>query len=579
MRHTLALMIGAAMPLLAGAQVPPTPPRAPSAPRVAPEPRPPREPREPRFDFDFDFNFDPRFDIKIDKEAIRQSIEAARDAEREMRLHSREIERAAELATRLDVDRMRLDADRMKLDLERNLKFDTKFDFKFDAMELKHGIELGLNPGGRDKLLNARPRPSWNEEDPADSLYRVAREALNRGEWRRAAQLFNDVAKKFPRSTYVAYSTYWEAFCRYRSGASEDLRAALKILDDGRNQFVGMRGNDEMDVQALRTRVLAALAARGDEKAAEELRREANTSTGCDRDEMSVRAEALSALGQMDAATALPIVKKVLARRDECSTELRRRALYVAGRQQSPEVATIMLDVAKNDPDQSIRGEAMRWLPRVAGDNAVPQLEEILRTSTDEAQQRMAISALNSIDTERARRAVRAIIERNDAAERVRYEAIGNFLRERDGRQPTPEEQTYIRNMYNKLESAKLREAVLISVSRVETPENKQFLLAIVNNQNENSSLRTAALQRLGRMGLVTAAEIAKVYDVADTRSLREQILNALSQRKEDEAVLKMIEIGKKDTDPQIRRYAIMHLGRSTNPIAIQFMKDMWNQP
>jgi hypothetical protein len=77
----------------------------------------------------------------------------------------------------------------------------------------------------------------------------------------------------------------------------------------------------------------------------------------------------------------------------------------------------------------------------------------------------------------------------------------------------------------------------------------------------------------------VTAQEIAKVYDVADTRSLREQIINALAQRKEDEAVVKMIEIGKKDTDPQIRRYAIMHLGRSNNPIAIQFMKDMWNQP
>jgi HEAT repeat protein len=471
------------------------------------------------------------------------------------------------------VERMKLDAERMRLDAKEMAK---DFSYNFN-------VDFNIGGPNSDTFLNAKPRPAWQSEDPADSLYRAAREALNRGEWRRAAQMFNDVVKKHPRSTYVVSSSYWEAFCRYRSGTTDDLRAALKILDDGRTQFASLRNSDHgvssNDYQGLRTRVQSALAARGDARAAEELRREANQGTSCDREEMSVRAEALRALGQMDPATALPVVRKVLARRDECSTELRRQALYVAGRQQSPEVAGIMLDVARNDPDNSIRGEAMRWLPRVAGDNAVPQLEEILRTSTDESQQRMAISALNSIDSERARRAVRAIIERGDASERVRYEAIGNFLRERDGRPPSAEEQAYIRGMYSKFESARLREAVVVSVSRVETPENKQFLLGLVNNQNETSSLRTSALQRLGRMSIVTALEIARLYDVADTRSLREQILNSLSQRKEDEAVTKMIDIGKKDTDPQIRRYAIMLLGRSSNPIAQQFLKDMWNQP
>jgi HEAT repeat protein len=566
MRHTLALFIGAAMPLLAGAQVPPAPARPAPAPRVAPEPRPPREPREPRPAreprFDFDFNFDHNF--HIDVEQIRhQALEAAHEARVQIELHRPEMERARELA-RVDIERMKFDAERMR----------------FDAMELTKGFDLNVGPARGDRFLNMRPRAGWNSEDPADSLYRVAREAFNRGEYRRAAQLFNDVVKKYPRSEYAVQSAYYEAFSRYRSGTTEDLRAALKTLDDGRAQFASLRTNGgDADVQALRTRVLGALASRGDERAAQELRNAAGQSSGCDKEEMSVRAEALSALGQMDAATALPVVRRVLARRDECTVELRRRALYVAGRQQSPEVATIMLDVARNDPDNSIRGEAMRWLPRVAGDNAVPQLEEILRTSTDESQQRMAISALNSIDSERARRAVRAIIERNDASERVRYEAISNFLRERDGRQPTPDEQNYIRGMYGKLESARLREAVLVSASRVETPDNKAFLLGIVNNQNETSSLRTSALQRLGRMSIVTAPEIAKLYDVADTRSLREQILNALSQRKEDEAIDKMIDIGKKDTDPQIRRYAIMLLSRSTNPRAQQFMKDFWNQP
>ena len=585
MRQTLALIIGAAMPLLAGAQNPPEPRRVPT-PRPAPEPRvqeprparPPREPSSPRFDFNFDFNFDSdmlRHDIEMMKS---QAFDAARMADIELHMNRPEIERAMELAQAdvhlkvdREMDRMRFEAERMKFDADR---------IRFDALEMAKGVDFSFSRPSSEKFLNSRPRAAWSSEDPADSLYRVARETLNRGEWRRAAQLFSDVVKKYPRSEYVVSSSYWEAFSRYRAGTTDDLRAALKILDDGKEQFsrLSRDGDSSTDYQALRARVLSALAARGDEKAAEEARRAAATGTGCDREEISVRAEALSALGQMDAATALPIVRKVLARRDECSTELRRRALYVAGRQTSPEVASIMLDVAKNDPDNSIRGEAMRWLPRVAGDNAVPQLEDILRTSTDEPQQRMAIQALNAIDSDRARKAVRAIVERNDVAERVRYEAITGLLRERDGRQPSAEEVNYVRGLYTKLEAARLREAVLYSVGRVESPENRDFLLSIVKNQNETSSLRASALQRLGRMSVVTVTEIAKLYDVADTRSLRQQILNALSQRKEDEAVDKMIEIGRKDTDPEIRRYAISLLSRSTNPKAVEFIKNMWGQ-
>ena len=585
MRPTLALMIGAAMPLLAGAQVPPTPPtpaRPAPTPRVAPEPRPPREPRparEPRLDLNFDFNVDPelsRFDselFKIDVERLRhESMLAAEHARTQIELHRPEIERAAEMAMRMDLDKIKFDAERMKFDA---MEFSKDY-----SKEFSRSFELGFGgPSRSDKFLNATPRASWSPEDPADSIYRVAREALNRGEWRRAAQMFNEVTKKFPKSAYAPNSMYWEAFCRYRSGQTEDLNAALKILDEGRTTIQSSRNSDEMDFQSLRTRVLAALASRGNKAAEEELRKEAGQNNSCDREEISVRAEALGALGQMDAATALPVVRKVLARRDECTVELRRRALYVAGRQQSPEVAAIILDVAKNDPDNSIRNEAMRWLPRVAGDNAVPQLEEMLRTSTEESQQRMIVGVLNSIDTERARKAVRTIIERNDAAERVRYEAISNFLRDRDGRQPTTEEVAYIRAMYGKLEAPRLREAVIYGLSRVDSPETQQFLIQVVRNLNEQPSLRSAAVQRLGRMEKVTAAEIAKLYDVADTRSLREHILNALSQRKEDEAVDKMIEIARKDTDPAIRRHAINLLSRSTNKKAIDFLANIWNQP
>ena len=560
MRHTL-MMVLAALPLTAVAQVPPA---RTQEPRVAPAPK---VKVSPKWDFEYDFDFE-KFKLN------------------DMKFFAEDAVLLAKEAAKLDVEHIRLEAEHAKLAaLDAMRHIDVK---PFMNVEPFVNVEpfkvapfeFNLGGGARDRLSETRPRRAWASEDPADSLYRVARETLIRGEYRRAAQMFSDIVKRYPKSEYVASCTYWEAFARYRSGSTEDLNLALNILNESRATLATLRTNQDaqVDVNALRARVLAALASRGNDRARDELQREFREQSSCDPEEMAVKAEALGALGQMDAASAMPVVKKILARRDECTKELRRRALYVVGRQNGPEATSIILDVARNDTESSIRAEAMRWLPRVAGDNAVPQLEEMLRTSTDEATQRSIVNTLNAMDSERSRRAVRAIIERADASERVRQEAISSFLRERNDRQPTSEDQNYIRGLYSKLESARLRDAVLQSLSRVESTENQQFMMGIVRNQNETPSLRAAALSRLGRMESVSVADIAKVYDVADTRSLREQVIYGLSQRKENQAVEKIIEIARKDTDPQIRRAAINALSRSNNELAKKFLADMWNQ-
>ena len=557
MRHTL-MMVLAALPLTAVAQVPP--PRT-QEPRVAPAPK---VKVSPKWEFEYDFDVE-KFKLN------------------DMKLFAEDAALLAKEVAKLDFEHIKLEAEHAKLAaLDAMRHIDLKVEPFVHVEPFANVAPFEFNLGGiaRDRLSETRPRRAWASEDPADSLYRVARETLIRGEYRRAAQMFNDIVKRFPKSEYVASCTYWEAFARYRSGSTEDLNQALQILNDSRTTLATLRTNQDaqVDVNALRARVLSALASRGNDRARDELQREFREQSSCDPEEMAVKAEALNALGQMDAASALPVVKRVLARRDECTKELRRRALYVVGRHAGPESAGIILDVAKNDTEASIRNEAMRWLPRVAGDNAIPQLEEMLRTATDESTQRSIVSTLNAMDSERSRRAVRAIIERADASERVRQEAISSFLRERDGRQPTAEEQNYIRGLYTKFEAVRLREAVLHSLGRVETAENQQFLMGIVRNQNETPSLRATALSRLSRMESVSVNDIARLYDVADTRSLREQVINGLSQRKENQAVEKIIEIARKDTDPQIRRAAINALSRSNNELAKKFLADMWNQ-
>src|ERR671932_2347008 len=62
------------------------------------------------------------------------------------------------------------------------------------------------------------PPEPWGEAGPADSLYRLGREAINRGDFRRAAALFAEISDKYPRSEYAPDALYWRAFALYRAG-------------------------------------------------------------------------------------------------------------------------------------------------------------------------------------------------------------------------------------------------------------------------------------------------------------------------------------------------------------------------
>jgi TolA-binding protein len=114
----------------------------------------------------------------------------------------------------------------------------------------------------------ASPRPpaAWLQGDPADSLYRAAREALDRRDYQHAADLFAQVPTRFPKSGYAADALYWRAFSLYRIGGVTQLRAALQSLDSQRARFP--KAATTGDARALARRIQGELAQRGDAQAA-----------------------------------------------------------------------------------------------------------------------------------------------------------------------------------------------------------------------------------------------------------------------------------------------------------------------
>jgi hypothetical protein len=73
------------------------------------------------------------------------------------------------------------------------------------------------------------------------------------------------------------------------------------------------------------------------------------------------------------------------------------------------------------------------------------------------------------------------------------------------------------------------------------------------------------ALRYAGRSS-IPIADLAKMYDVAGDRPLREQLINLYAQRSEPEATDKLLDIARTGTDPDLRRYSISALSRKNDP-------------
>jgi HEAT repeat protein len=440
-----------------------------------------------------------------------------------------------------------------------------------ERWQLGEDRQRALDERQQERLTSRVDRQA--ERDPADSLYRIAREALNRGDYRRAAQLFNDLTQRYPSSSYAYVGAYWEAFSRYRIGTTDELRAAehaLRGLSSRSAATNGWRG-DETDVNGLRTRIRGALAMRGDSDAADLVEQTARHATSsCDQEDLMVRVEALNALSQMDAAAALPILRHVLERKDDCLVELRRRALFMLARRGDAEGTSILIAAAKSDPNPQVRAEAVSYLPRMPGDNGVAALEDILRTSDDERVQRAAVRALMTSDNPRARSSLRGLLDRRDASETLRLQVLDAYSRDRNN----TDDGSYLRALYTRTESDRMKLAIIGALARMGGKDNQDWLVGLVRNTSESSQVRSTALQRLSRSD-IPVGEIGRMYDAADSRSMREQLISALGGRKEPEATDKLIDIARSSTDIDMRRLAINYLSRKNDPRASKALMEL----
>lgn len=497
------------------------------------------------------------------------------------------------------------------------------------------------------------PAASWAPLDTADSLWRAGRIAVADENWREAARNFERLVLRYPTSTYAGDALYWQAFALQRTGGTNDVRRAVRALEEQREKYPQSATYATGESSRLLTRLNGRLARGGDAdaaaaisevavlaagaaaeavaavapvveaemaRAAPEIRAEVARELAAARAEMATtergraemareaarmsrdgarmrsgrggddeipadcedvvddeRIEALNALMQMNSEQALPVLRRVLERRDRCSEYLRRKAVFIVSQRRSTEAADLLLWVVRNDPDRATKSEAVFWLSQTDSERAVEVLEQILvKDAPDEELQKRAIFALSQTRSPRAATILRDFVRRRDVETELRADAIFWL-----GQTNRGENSQFLRELFPTLDNDELREKVLFSVSQRRSDENARWLLDVAKDTRQSPEIRKNALFWASQSGGATVADLGAIYDSSrNDRELRSQVIFALSQRRNDTAAVdKLLAIARTEEDRELRRNALFWLGQSRDPRAAAALEEIINKP
>jgi HEAT repeat protein len=286
-----------------------------------------------------------------------------------------------------------------------------------------------------------------------------------------------------------------------------------------------------------------------------------------------MKVAALNALLQMDEARARPILRRVLARRDTGSVCLRRKAVFLVAQQKVEGTEDILLESVRSDPDPEVQQQAVFWLSQVGTDRAVNALDSILRLSKDPDIQDKAVFALSQHGSPRAQQALRVYAERADVPEPAREKAIFWL-----GQSGSTENGTFLRSLYGRLKSEDLKKKVVFSLSQMGGTENGKWLLGLARDPAQGIEMRKQALFWAGQAG-VPIQELTGFYATVADQAMREQLIFVYSQRDEPAALDKLIEIARRDPNPELRKRALFWLGQSEDSRAVQVLQEIIDQP
>jgi hypothetical protein len=141
-------------------------------------------------------------------------------------------------------------------------------------------------------------------------------------------------------------------------------------------------------------------------------------------------------------------------------------------------------------------------------------------------------------------------------------------------RQLSDEDAAFLRGVYTRESSRRVKEAIITGLARAGGPANDGWLMGLVRDGNEEMRYRSSALSRM-RATRFPITEIVRLYDTMTDRQLRSSVISVLGAREEDAATDKLVDIIRNGTDPRSRTEAISALTRKKDPRSTQILLEL----
>ncbi|MDE2876125.1 MAG: HEAT repeat domain-containing protein [Gemmatimonadota bacterium] len=303
---------------------------------------------------------------------------------------------------------------------------------------------------------------------------------------------------------------------------------------------------------------------------------------GCDDD--SVQQEALTAVLRLVDTDRVRVLRGVIDREDECSVNLRVRAVELLAREDTGEAERELINVAMTHQDPRARHAAVTGLRRFDTPTAIAALVTVLTRSSYEETQEAAISALRRSESAEARKALEVYAADATRPEELREDAIVAL-----GRRDDVEADVLIR-LYAAVETEKLKSTLIDRLRRKVESGSKQgetWLFNLAFDSNEPSDIRSKALDAWGRSPSLELSGLVQAFGRLEDPDLRERIFYALYRRAgrtrdeaaKSEVVRKMVELARLETDDDVRERAVYWMGRTGSQEAVEYLLELLRGP
>jgi len=213
---------------------------------------------------------------------------------------------------------------------------------------------------------------------------------------------------------------------------------------------------------------------------------------------------------------------------------------------------------------------AMAALSTLENGVGVPALIDLARNGSA-GMRASAVFWLGQTGDTRARAELHRVIENGSEDERLRAHAIFSLS---NGGDVPASEYAYLRGIYPRLTSRKLKEAVFQGMGDTDRSEGSAWLIARAGDSGESIDLRKSALFWAGQRKATPTRDLVALYRASTNSELREHALFVLSQRDDEDAFNELMRIARDDSDKSMRARALFWLGQKDDPRVAKLIGD-----